>query len=279
MTTVTPIKCSDGSTIQATRFEANGPAKANLLIASATGVPQGFYRRFAQFACEQGFNAMTVDYRGIGLSAPPTLRGFDANFLDWARLDLTASLEALHDPLKPTYMIGHSFGGLALGLMPNHKLVAKLCAFGAGAGWSGYMPRIESIKVNTIWKVIGPVSTSLLGYLPGKALGMGENVPIGVYQQWRRWCGYQSFFFDDPLVQFALTEFPKVTTPIRAVSSTDDLWALPASRDALFKGYTSAPIDRITLDPKKLGMPIGHMGYFRSGRESLWVDTLAWLEK
>lgn len=278
MNTLSAIICSDGLTIQSTRFEPSTPSRANLLIASATGVPQWFYRRFAQFACEQGFSAMTVDYRGIGLSAPPNLRGFQADFLDWARLDLTASLQTLHDPTKPTYMIGHSFGGTALGLMPNHKLVTKMCALGTGAGWTGYMPTIEGIKVSTMWNLIGPITTFALGYLPGKALGLGENIPMGVYRQWRRWATLRSYFFDDPSTQDALTEFANVTAPIRAVSSLDDLWALPASRDAFFKGYKAAPIELVTLDPKKLGMPIGHMGYFRSGREALWEDALQWFE-
>ena len=39
-------------------------------MAGATAVPQKFYRRFAEFARQQGYDTLTLDYRGIGQSAP-----------------------------------------------------------------------------------------------------------------------------------------------------------------------------------------------------------------
>ena len=36
-------------------------------------------------------------------------------------------------------MVGHSYGGACYGLIPNHDKVAGLYAFGAGAGWHGWM--------------------------------------------------------------------------------------------------------------------------------------------
>ena len=57
--------------------------KARIVVACATGVPQPFYRRFAEFSAAQGFEVLTFDYRGIHLSAPKQLKDFQMSYLDW----------------------------------------------------------------------------------------------------------------------------------------------------------------------------------------------------
>ena len=49
----------DDYPLTATRYHAEQP-HAQLLIAGATGVPQGFYRRFAEHAARRGFNTLTL---------------------------------------------------------------------------------------------------------------------------------------------------------------------------------------------------------------------------
>jgi predicted alpha/beta hydrolase len=273
---------ADQYAIQSIRFEPSTPAHSEILVGGATAVPQFFYQRFAKHANAFGFAVTTLDYRGIGKSAPSTLRGFKMNYLDWARQDLTAVLNGIHDKTgqnKPIYMIGHSYGGHAFGLMPNHRLVKKLYTFASGAGWSGYMPFAERLKVELLWKVLGPIVTPLTGYMPGAFIG-GEDLPIDVYHQWRKWCSYPNYFFDDASLQDELKQFQEVRAPIFAANSDDDLWAPPASRDAFFKGYKNAPFTRLTIEGSRFGNKgIGHMGYFRKGSESLWDDALAWFEK
>ncbi|OYU42568.1 MAG: alpha/beta hydrolase, partial [Burkholderiales bacterium PBB4] len=68
------LHASDGFALQAMRYQAAGPVRAHLVVAGATGVPQVFYRNFAQFAALQGYTVLTLDYRGIGLSKPASLR-------------------------------------------------------------------------------------------------------------------------------------------------------------------------------------------------------------
>lgn len=77
------LTAADGYTLTAHRFSPAGPARANLVMAGATAVPQKFYRRFAEFARQQGYDTLTLDYRGIGQSAPKSLRGFRMDYLDW----------------------------------------------------------------------------------------------------------------------------------------------------------------------------------------------------
>jgi predicted alpha/beta hydrolase len=272
------LSADDGFALGATRFEPSTPAHANLIVAGATGAPQRFYRRFAEHARDRGFSTLTLDYRGLGRSAPKRLRGFDMQYLDWARLDLAAAVALMADDVRPLYLVGHSFGGHAFGLLPNVDRIAALYAFGVGAGWHGWMPRREQVKVLFLWHVMGPILTRLFGYLRWSFLGMGEDLPLGVYRQWKRWCRYPRYFFDDPLMADVARDFARVRQPIRAASSLDDLWAPPASRDAFMQGYVNAPWRGIDVDPSiSTTGRIDHLGYFRTPARALWDPALEWL--
>jgi predicted alpha/beta hydrolase len=274
-----PLAAADGCRLMALRFPARGPCHGRLIVAGATGVPQRFYRRFAVHAAQQGFEVLTLDYRGIALSRPASLRGFRMDYLDWARLDLAAAVDAVPDDALPLFMVGHSFGGHAFGLLPNHRRVARFLTFATGAGWHGWMPRTERLRVLLMWRVIGPLLTRWKGYLPWSLLGMGEDLPLDVYRQWRQWCRFPRYFFDDPTMRGErLAElFDAVRTPIVALNALDDLWAPPASRDAFMAAYRNAPMRPVTLHPASLGMKsIGHMGYFRPAARPLWDEGLGW---
>jgi predicted alpha/beta hydrolase len=272
------LVAADGYRLGATRYHPQGPAQASLVVAGATAVPQGFYRRFAEHAAGRGHEVLTLDYRGIGRSAPATLRGFRMDYLDWARLDLAAAIDAAQRPDRPLYMVGHSFGGHAFGLLPNHAKVAGFWTFATGAGWHGWMPRSERLRVLALWHLIGPVATHMAGYLPWSRLGMGEDLPIDVYRQWKHWCQFPRYFFDDPQMSDLAPRFAAVRTPIVAVNALDDRWAPPRSRDAFMAGYRDAPWRAVDLDPKTYG-PIGHMGYFRPPAVALWQQALDWFEQ
>lgn len=252
--------------------------KGHIVVASATGVPQEFYRRFAEYACQRGFKVMTFDYRGIGQSNYGSLKGFRASFLDWAKLDLAAVVDAMSSPEVPLFMVGHSFGGQALGLLPNHHKVAGLYTFATGAGWHGWMPRVEQLRVLLMWRLIGPLLTCWYGYLGWQRLGMGEDLPLGVYRQWKRWCRFPHYFFEDPRMPDVAEQFAAVRTPIIAVNALDDLWAPPQSRDAFIEAYRHASRIVIDLDPRETGS-LGHMGYFRAKAAPLWEPVLDWFSQ
>jgi predicted alpha/beta hydrolase len=250
-----------------------------VVIAGATAVPQQFYRRFAESLAARGMVAVTLDYRGVGGSAPKSLVGYEVDYLDWARMDLATVIAAVTQPGLPLLMVGHSYGGHALGLLPPQCRVDGLYTFGTGAGWHGWMPALEQLRVRAMWGLIGPMLTAWNGYLPFKRLGMGEDLPLGVYRQWRRWCQYPRYFFDDPLTRPQLQGFARVTTPIVAANSIDDAWAMPRSRDAFMAGYTRAPVEARDLTPADYGLrSVGHMGYFRAESQQIWEHVHAWMD-
>jgi predicted alpha/beta hydrolase len=277
------IHATDGYALAATIYPASGTPRGHLVIGSATGVPQGYYRRFAEFAAARGYRVMTLDYRGIGLSAPATLKGFKMDYLDWGRLDLAAAVEHLHatrEDSLPMFGIGHSYGGHALGLLPNSDKLSGFYTFATGAGWHGWMPRMERLRVWAMWNVVGPLITRWHGYLAWNKLGMGEDLPLDVYRQWKGWCRFPHYFFDDPEMKGIAASYDKVRMPIVAVNTLDDLWARPASRDAFMAGYRNADVTAVTIDSRRAGLgAIGHMGYFKPKATPLWEDALAWFGK
>ena len=107
---------------------------------------------------------------------------------------------------------------------------------------------------------------------------MGEDLPLGVYHQWKHWCRYPEYFFEDPQLPDVQSDYDRVTAPIVAVNSLDDRWIPPAARDAFMRHYRNSPWQGVDLDPKAAGIgSIGHMGYFRQGAEPLWGAALDWL--
>ena len=288
------LYAADGYRLGAMRYRAPARVAAHLVVAGAIGVPQRFYRRFAAHAQARGCVVWTLDYRGIGRSgptdargAPASLRGFRADLLDWGRLDLAVVVRAASELARherdgagvPVHVVAHSFGGHALGLLPEPERVHACYTLGTGAGWHGWMPRGERMRVLALWHVIGPTLTGALGYTPWRRLGMGEDLPLGVYRQWKRWCAFRHYWFDDPAAADAMrAAFGRVRMPIAAANATDDPWSPPPSRDAFLLGFRNAPLTRVDLDPQRSGLgPIGHLGYFRPPARPLWDAVLGWL--
>ncbi|MFY7961953.1 MAG: alpha/beta fold hydrolase [Elsteraceae bacterium] len=273
------VSAADGYWLKGVRFAPAEKPKAVIVVAGATAVPQRFYKPFAQHLARCGYAVLTFDYRGVGRSAPKDLRGFRMDFLDWGRLDLAAVIREATDPDLPLFLVGHSYGGMALGLLPEDCRVDALYAFGMGAGWHGWMPRLERLRVLMLWRVVGPLMVRWKGFLPFRLLGLGEDLPIDVFRQWGHWCRFPHFFFDDPEARPHLTRYATLTTPITALNALDDKWATPASRNAFAAGFGQAPIRRVDFDAKAAGMaPIGHVGYFRPQAQALWDDPRDWFD-
>lgn len=269
----------DGYRLSAYLYRPKGEPIGNIIVAGATGVSQRFYKRFAEYACNRGYNVLTMDYRGIGESKQGSLRDLKMSFIDWGRLDIAAAVDfmAANDTL-PLFMVGHSYGGHALGLLPNHHKIKAGYFFATGAGWAGWMPLMEALKTHLLWNVVLPVIVAWKGYMAWSMLGMGEDLPVGVYEDWKRWCTYQNYFFDDPSMAAVAQRYGNVRTPAVFANATDDAWALPISRDAFIRGYRNAPIITKDIVPTSEEV-IGHMGYFRSPAAHLWDDVFRFFQE
>lgn len=275
----TTFAARDGFQLAATVFSPAGQPRSAVLINSATAVPRKIYRGFATYLAEQGFTALTYDYRGTGGSRPASLRGFEARMRDWAALDVAAAIDHMRTvwPSLPLAVVGHSFGGQAVGLVPNNREISRALLVAAQAGYWRLFHSPESYRVYLMLRFIGSPVARTLGYMPGK-LGIGEDLPRDVFLEWTGWVMKRRYFFDDATLS-ALENFSNYRGALRAVCLTDDPWATPAAVDLLCSGFTGTKAERIDINPRDAGAgKIGHFGFFRAEhRDALWRDAAAWL--
>ena len=256
-------------------------AKKIVLIAPATAVPQGFYRRFALAMNARGYSAVSLDYRGIGTSKPAQLKGFHADYRLWGQTDLAAAFDFARQH-GDVYLAGHSFGGHGLGMLPEASDLKAAWICGTGSGYSGYMPPVERMKVQLLWNLLAPISTAVKGYAPMSWFGIGEDLPLGIYQDWKFWCAMPRYFFSDPALEGSafISRFHQLAIPIAFVNAVDDKWAMPQSRDAFIAGYQRAQISRVDLLPANYHTAeIGHMGYFRPAMAALWAQAADYFDQ
>ena len=133
------VKTEDDYHLAATHFSTADRERSagSVLFSSATAVPQKFYAPCARFFAAEGFDAYTYDYRGIGCSAPPSLRGFDASVRTWAKQDIATMINFVADqhPGRPLTYIGHSVGGQLLGMADSAYRVNRAIFVSAQFGY------------------------------------------------------------------------------------------------------------------------------------------------
>lgn len=275
----TTIAARDGYKLAATVFAPQAPPRAAALINSATAVPRKIYRGFAQYLAEHGFAVLTYDYRGTGGSRPASLRGFGVRMRDWAALDVAGAIDHMRGvwPSVPLSVVGHSFGGQAVGLAPNNSEISRALFVAAQAGYWRLFHSPEKYRVYAMLRLLGSPIAHVLGYVPGK-LGIGEDLPRGVFLEWTDWVMKPRYFFDDATLT-SLENFPRYRGALRAICLTDDPWATAPAVDLLCSGFTGASPERIDIRPANVGAAkIGHFGFFRpEHRDMLWRDAANYL--
>ena len=269
---------ADGHELAVTRFEAQGPAFATVLIAGAMGVRQDFYAPLARFLAANGAHVLTFDYRGMGWSRRQALRGFEADVSLWVERDAGAMLAEARRaaPALPLCVLGHSLGGQILGVTPGAEGVRAAVTVCAGSGYYRYNDRIP-LQVRLLWFVFMPLLIPLFGYFPGKALRVVGDLPRGVATQWRKWCLHPDYIASES--EAYRQAFLRVKAPLLGYSFDDDELITKPAIDNLHALYGNAALERRHVMPAEVARPaVGHFGYFSErSRDTLWKETLDWL--
>ncbi|MEU4692628.1 alpha/beta fold hydrolase [Actinoplanes sp. NPDC023714] len=268
--------------IAGTLREPDETPAAALVIHPATATPERFYANFASYLAGNGIATLTYDYRGTGRSGSPRANR-SLGMRDWITEDVPAvtAWTATRFPGQPQLAIGHSVGGHALALGYGGSGLAGLVILASHAASVAAIPDpAERRRVRLVLHVLGPALAAVLGYVPARRLGLGEDIPATAMRQWGAWAKLDGYFFDDPAME-AAARAATVTQPVLAVGFTDDKWATPASIDRLTGHLTGADVERRTYSPADGGVDaIGHHGFLRRGvRDTLWPELLTWLQK
>jgi predicted alpha/beta hydrolase len=283
------FRAVDGYVLAATLFLPRGPKSHAVLINSATAVPRKIYRGFASYLAGRGCAVLTYDYRGTGDSRPKSttlynqpasLVGFKASMSDWAALDVTAAVAWMRERYAqmPLGYVGHSFGGQALGLLANNAEVNRALFVAAQAAYWGLMTIPERYRIYALLRFAGVPLTRFKGYMPGN-MGLGMDLPKGVFLEWAGWVMNKRYMFDDSKLR-ALVNFPRYRGALHALSFSDDPWATREAVDLLCSGFTSIRPDVVSIRPADVNASkIGHFGFFRpEHRDTLWRGAAEWLQ-
>ncbi|MCA9777768.1 MAG: alpha/beta fold hydrolase [Candidatus Eremiobacteraeota bacterium] len=232
-----------------------------LLISAAMAVQQEFYHPIARYFQECGYSVVTFDYRGLGASAPPSLRGFTATIGDWALRDQQGVMNWVREKLSPRrfLMLGHSLGGKLAGFTKARNVDGMACICTLSGYWR-LQPAWEPYKVLFHTSLTFPLSCFLFGYMPWSRLARGCDLPRAAALQWARWCRHPNYLFSDPsLPHNRFEEFP---APVLACSVSDDAWSTPRAVEALMKHFRKVQYRHLT--PEEFGLTkLGHFGFFR----------------
>lgn len=280
------LVADDGRHLAASWFEPPaGAARGVAVVSSAAGVPRGYYRAFAEWLAGRGYAVLTYDYRGIAGSRRGPLRQERATMGDWAVLDMSAALAAAEARRAtqglPLLLVGHSFGGNAIGFARGVERADALLAVASQVGEPRLFPGRHRLQAEFFFRAWLPALVSLFGHLPGWALGPGgQPLPAGVARQWARWGLQRGWAYADPALQ-PHRSASAVTVPVHLWDISDDLtFAPPRTVDALAAQFRNAAVQRHSMAPQDVGLArLGHFGAFRREPGArLWPRLLAPVE-
>lgn len=244
-------------------------------INGATGVPASFYLPFARWlALEKNAAVLTWDYRDFGKSGTPYHSA--ATMTDWAITDPTATrlwLEARF-PGTPLWVIGHSLGGMGLAFQPGTERLDRIITVAAGHGHISAHPWPFRIYAYLLWYLFGPLSTALLGYLPGRRLNLGNDLPKGVFWQWRAWLLDRRSLPADP--KLGGIKNPGYQGAITLIALADDPMIPPGSVRKMASWHPNAQCEHTVLTPATFGLTsIRHIHAFAARNSAVWPSLIA----
>lgn len=270
----------DGALIRGALGRPVAEPTSVVVVHPATATPQRFYAGFADAIAARGAAAVTYDFRGTGRSGDPR-RFRHLRMRDWMSQDAhaVARWAAQRFPDVPHRAVGHSIGGHALALGNGVASVDRFVLVSSHLGVTQEIePLGERLRVALILRVVGPLLSRMVGYMPGARLGLGEDIPAAAMIEWGQWSQLPHYFYDDVTMD-AAAGAATVDADVLAVGASDDAWASPRQMDALTARMTGARVERRTVTPEQVGVSrLGHHGLLsRRAGESAWDPILDWL--
>lgn len=251
------------------------PEKDNgklLLINSATGVKQQVYFSFASYFSEQGFTVITYDYRGIGLSKPKNMRGFQGSMRLWGSKDYKAITQYIRSEFKEykKYCLGHSVGALILGMNADSKIFEEFVFVGTQNAFVGNLKGITKVEAYLGFGIAQPLTTSLLGYFPAHWFGLGESLPKNCAYDWRTLILNRKS--TNRLLEKIENFSENLTQKVFVIRAEDDVWLTEKGVLSLLNNTYPhlKPTYRLVTVSESDKKEIGHINFFRSYNSKLW---------
>lgn len=275
----------DSYDLGGTLYRAQGERtpRTAIVLNCGGGIPASRYARLARYLAARGYPVLAYDYRGIGDSRPARLRALRAGNEDWSEHDCGGAIAEMRRrfPDAELVAIAHSIGTLLVGGAPNVTEISRFVFIGAHTGFFGDYLRRYRLPMTVMWHGVMPVLVRIVGYFPGRALRLGEDIPRQVARQWatRRTPDFRSKHAVDVARGRAwLERHRSVTGRALVIGISDDAFATEAGTLRLLAMYPRLRVEHQRIRPADVGVKrIGHFGYFRRQAEVLWPRIVAFL--
>lgn len=248
------INLSDKAQMGVELFEHKNP-RACILMFTAMGVEARYYQHFAEALSKTGFQVLTVDYRGNGLSSVRPKRGLHFGYETIISIDYAEVISFFRNryPELPIFFLGHSLGGqLSTLFAARHPEIAKgiIQVACSSVFYKNYPNQKRQAWIAT--RLFDKIAR-IIGYFPGKTIGFGGKESIGVM---RDWCtqgktGRYDLFETDFDYETALSN---LKTPLLTIGVANDHLAPKAAREHLFnKLHPESPKRQIEWSKSNTG--------------------------
>lgn len=273
MNTSVTINSKKGYVINVTIYKQT-IQKNVLVICSAIGVKQTFYKKIAKYFQENDITVITFDYSGIGNSLIGNIKNSQTTLTNWGNNDLEAVLEYCEQNYPNTNLtiLGHSIGGQLVGLTKNALSANKIILICSQSGYWGHWDGIEKLKMWLNWNILFPALIKVFGYMPSKKFSRMENLPKNVAIEWKNWCCSKNYLFD--FIDSENLFFEKFKCKLVSYSVENDQYAPKKAVDWLTGKFKKSNWNKIHIKPIDLKLkPIGHFGLFREKyKDSFWKE-------
>lgn len=275
-----------GVELAATWHHPAGSPRGVAVVAPGLAVPGKVMAGVCDALAGAGWQALRIDFRGIGASRDGDLRANDDDLRDHGVRDLDGALEfAAHaardgdGQALPMVLVGHSAGAWLVAFAQAAQRLDAVVSLASYSGHWRFHKRDKQPLLAALWYGVVPLTTRLFGLFPGKRLGLGEDAPARVVRQWARWNKRRNFFFDDADVADDLA-IDLLTAPVRNYLPTDDEWGTHTAAEAMWGRFPNARHDLVDVDPADHGLDrIGHLGLMRPSAAPIWADAIRWLDQ
>jgi len=256
-----------------------GPARAALVLNGATGVPMGYYNRFARWLAQtQDIACLTYDYRDFGQSKSGRLRDSTVTMADWALHDQPAARDEMRRqmPDTPLWVMGHSLGGMMMPLQEGIEDVKRMICVASGLVHHGDHPWPYQALARMFWFGHVPLAVRALGYLPGRLTGFGADLPPQVYWQWRRWCTRRDSYLPETGKTLPEPDWSRCGAFVDLTALDDDPVIPAKCVTRLGSVYGAQYLRSRVLVPSDHGLDkVGHLGAFAQANSALWPHLIA----
>ena len=269
------IRTKDGKEISAICYLSGETTGKVIIIGPSASVTQKHYCPLAKLFRRLGYDVITFDYRGVGLSVSEN-QVKDASLHQWAVQDADAVIRyaRVQFPGKELIYMGHGVGGEIIGLAQASQYINRLVLVNSALSCKKLWPAKDKMRIWMLKAVLN-FSARFSSFWPGRRLGFVNNLPQGVIFEWANWCNSPNGLFD----RFPDSNFQKLQIPVLAFSFSDDWRCPPRAVSELLNHFCGAAITWHHLRPEEMRTrKIGHAGFFDPAMKgTLWVMLDRWL--